>query len=209
MQALKTSPHQPSQPVSSLLTSAPGQHDSSSAHTPLTVDILPGQLSQADPAVPHSSLLQGVAQQQQQHSGMGAVDMSTTDENTSWQSPPQTVRANIIGLDQLSAVKQGRPEGQLEESPALQGTATEAAFDAETVSTDMEAGSVLDSIEVSSLSFMFTTCLPVYSFSIKNDGRVWYKICCQCSRHVCNGMPLPVHHYSSFSQHRLTQKHSV
>ena len=154
MQALKTAPYQPTQPVSNLLTSAPVLHDSNSANTLLTVEHLPGQLSQA---VLHNSMLKGVPQEQQRLDTV-TVDMSTTDENASWQSPQQTVRANIIGLDQLSAVKQGRPAGPLEESPALQGTASEVVFDAETVSTDIKAASVLDSIEVSSLSFAFTVC---------------------------------------------------
>ena len=67
-----------------------------------------------------------------------------------------------MGLDQLSAVKQGRPEGHTEESPALQGSATVVAFDAETVSTDLDDASELESsIEVGS-NLVHCVCACVY-----------------------------------------------
>lgn len=74
--------------------------------------------------------------------------MSTDNAGVSWQSPQQSVRAHILGLDQLSAAKQGRPEGLFGAEPVQPGRDEEAALDAESVSTDIEAESMQQSIEV-------------------------------------------------------------
>lgn len=142
--------------------------DSATAQALQTAPAVSSQNIQAVPSQPQDTFLKNKQQQQQQeqHQNRDASSPSVANADASWQSPQQSVRTNILGLDQLSAVKQGRPEGLIGNSPSRVVTAGEAAFDAESVSTDVEAASVLESIEVSRAMTKALCSLVVYCAAV-------------------------------------------
>lgn len=147
MQALKTASQLSSQPKEKLLNSA---HAVSADHAALVLQAQSSQDMQAAQSQREASILSSTRQQQQQQQQLNVGIASVAGHaDASWQSPQQSVRSNILGLDQLSAMKQGRPVGQPQDSPCLEASVSQVAFDAESVSTDMDAGSVSESIEVS------------------------------------------------------------
>ena len=152
IQALKTASLQPNQQAPSLLTTTQGLLHSHAADAPETAGQAAVQDTEAQSQLEGSLHRTVPHDQQQQQLSVLETDVSTDNAGVSWQSPQQSVRTHILGLDQLSAAKQGRPEGLFGIEPVQPGGDEEAALDAESVSTDIEAESMQQSIEVSQIA---------------------------------------------------------